>query len=471
MSEDNKTKKIAILALMFAILAIGLSESTSTTTTGVQYVLNTTNLAPSVAGESIGTGERVADNRTYWANNSALFISVFAHANTTGDNSEIHLYINGTKYQDQSGKPIGVAEQNNKSIAHIIPQYSYYSVEVHNAHHYVWLETRILTGNVTTISGTGGVANHSLLSNLQGGVPASDEFYHLNLSHYNYIEGLVNCVGTPDNYYPLSFVSGFTCLTIPRHDNDKVNKGGDTMTGTLNMSNNNITNINYTITKHGIISKTLNESPIIPDDAKGTGTDYLVQITTENNSPTMVFNSFGNFANGFSAIRYNGTPESYEALGENAIIFSVGARGSNGHNTFSATKAAMFLSTSSSWNTTSNPTKIDFSTTNIGSTARTTRLVINDSGQVEIKTLSRGLSVTEGANAKQGTCTMIAGACLVSNTAITATSRLFYNYQAPCSTSIGTIYEIGRNASANFTLRNTNGANACTIAYEIFEPS
>jgi len=121
--------------------------NTINNTLGLQVVLNTTNLAPTIVGESNGTGERIADNRTYWSNNSNMYISIYAHANTTGDNSEIHLYINGTKYQDQSGKPIGIAEQNNKSISHIIPQHAYYSVEVHNAHHYVWFETQLLSGN------------------------------------------------------------------------------------------------------------------------------------------------------------------------------------------------------------------------------------------------------------------------------------------------------------------------------------
>jgi len=109
-----------------------------------------------------------------------------------------------------------------------------------NYHHYEWYEYQILTGNVTTTTGgTGGVTNHSLLSNLQGGIPASDEFYHLNLTHYNYIEALTPCVGSVDNYYPLSFgVGGFNCLTIPRNDDDKVNKSGDEITGLLNITRN-----------------------------------------------------------------------------------------------------------------------------------------------------------------------------------------------------------------------------------------
>jgi len=95
----------------------------------------------------------------------------------------------------------------------------------------------------------------------------------------------------------------------------------------------------------------------------------------------------------------------------------------------------------------------------IGSTANFTMLGVG-----------KGIQIKEGTNAKQGTCSMVAGSCIVSNTQITANSRLFYNYQQ-CNTNIGILYESSRTAGASFIINNTNGANTCTIAYEIFEPS
>ena len=173
-SKKDKALKIAVVALVFAILAIGISNSVSNTsnntTLGLQIVVNNTNLAPFVAGHG-GTGERIGDNTNHWNNNTPIEIFLYSHANTTGTAAEIHLFINGTKVSDTSGRALGIAEQSNRSIVAIIPQYSYYSVEMVNYHHYEWYEYQILTGNVTTnINTTPGTTNHALLSNLNWSV-------------------------------------------------------------------------------------------------------------------------------------------------------------------------------------------------------------------------------------------------------------------------------------------------------------
>jgi len=156
-SKKDKALKIAVVALIFALLAIGISNSLSlstNTTTGVRWVVNNTNLAPFVVGHG-GIGERIGDNTTYWNNNTPIEIFLYSHANTSGFAAEIHLFINGTKVSSTSGRALGVAEQSNRSIVATIPQYSRYSVEMMNHHHYEWYEYKILTGNVTTISGSG----------------------------------------------------------------------------------------------------------------------------------------------------------------------------------------------------------------------------------------------------------------------------------------------------------------------------
>ena len=128
-----------------------------------EIIVNNTNLAPTFAGETPGTGER-NDSVTYYANISAIQLMVWAHATTSGQNSEIHMYINGTKVADTSGRPLGLAESSNKTIVALIPKYASYMVEFSNYHHYEWREYPILSGrngtlnyyNITNITTTGG---------------------------------------------------------------------------------------------------------------------------------------------------------------------------------------------------------------------------------------------------------------------------------------------------------------------------
>ena len=164
----NTIKKIAIVALLFSIISIGISDNASTTTTGVQWVVNNTNLAPLVAGHG-GTGERIGNNTIYWANNSPIQILLWAHANISGQNSEIHLYINGTKVADTSGRPLGIAESSNRTIVALIPRYASYMVEFNNYHHYEWREYPILSGRNSTLS-----INLTNVTNIISGSGVSD---------------------------------------------------------------------------------------------------------------------------------------------------------------------------------------------------------------------------------------------------------------------------------------------------------
>lgn len=149
----NNIKSAVIILIFVAIIGWVLPIQS---TTGTQWIVNNTNLAPSFAGETPGINTRGANNTTYWANDSAIQLLVWGHAASSGQTAEIHLYINGTKVADTSGRTIGPAEESNKTIVATIPQYANYSVEVVNAHHYEWREYQILTGQVTTnFTGTG----------------------------------------------------------------------------------------------------------------------------------------------------------------------------------------------------------------------------------------------------------------------------------------------------------------------------
>jgi hypothetical protein len=87
---------------------------------------------------------------------------------------------------------------------------------------------------------------------------------------------------------------------------------------------------------------------------------------------------------------------------------------------------------------------------------------------LRIVTAGRGFLVAEGSNAKQGTTTLVAGSSVVSNTSVTATSRIFLTSQVDGGTP-GFLRVSTRTAGTSFTITSSNGADTSTVAYEIFE--
>ena len=98
-----------------------------------------------------------------------------------------------------------------------------------------------------------------------------------------------------------------------------------------------------------------------------------------------------------------------------------------------------------------------------------TAMDIDSSGQVILQTAGRGLSIKEGSNCKQGTATLVAGTVTVSNTSVTASSRIFISR----STAGGTLGHLSytKSAGASFTVTSTSATETSSFDYEIFEPS
>ena len=200
-SYEKKIVGLAILALLFALVSYSLANNAQTTadnnaniTNVFEIIINNTNLAPSEIGHP-GTGERIT-GVNYTASLYPLQLLVFSHADTAGQISEIHIFVNGTQILDISGKPLGAAEQNNKSLTAIIPKDSIYMVEFSNTHHYEWREYPILSGRNGTLSinqtiTVSGTDNHYNLTNLNwsvaGHILDSDmHFTQSNLKLYSY---------------------------------------------------------------------------------------------------------------------------------------------------------------------------------------------------------------------------------------------------------------------------------------------
>lgn len=82
----------------------------------------------------------------------------------------------------------------------------------------------------------------------------------------------------------------------------------------------------------------------------------------------------------------------------------------------------------------------------------------------------KGFQVKEGSNCKQGTATLSAGTVTVSNSAVTANSRILLTSNADGGTP-GWLRVSARTAGTSFTITSSSGSDTSTVAYEIFEPA
>jgi hypothetical protein len=81
-----------------------------------------------------------------------------------------------------------------------------------------------------------------------------------------------------------------------------------------------------------------------------------------------------------------------------------------------------------------------------------------------------GLRVSEGSNAKMGLSTLVGGTVVVSNTSVTANSRIFLTCQVPGGTP-GFLRVSARTASTSFTILSSSGTDTSQVAWLIVEPS
>ena len=94
---------------------------------------------------------------------------------------------------------------------------------------------------------------------------------------------------------------------------------------------------------------------------------------------------------------------------------------------------------------------------------------LNVAGNVDVTAAGSGLRVAEGANAKQGTAVLVAGAVTVANTSVTANSRIFLTSQVDGGAP-GFVRVSARVAGTSFTITSSSATDTSTIAYEIVEP-
>jgi hypothetical protein len=92
------------------------------------------------------------------------------------------------------------------------------------------------------------------------------------------------------------------------------------------------------------------------------------------------------------------------------------------------------------------------------------------SGDLTMALAGSRLKLKEGANAMQGTATLGGGAAAIANTLVTANTRIMFSIQDG-AVPLGTLYVAARVPGASFTIASTNALDACTVAWQLWEPA
>lgn len=104
--------------------------------------------------------------------------------------------------------------------------------------------------------------------------------------------------------------------------------------------------------------------------------------------------------------------------------------------------------------------------------ARTDSDVELPNGNLRISLAGKGLRIKEGSNAKMGVSTLVAGTVTVSNTSITANSRILLTKQdSGTPVALGAIRVSARSAGVSFDITSDNVVDTSDILWVIIEPA
>jgi hypothetical protein len=94
-----------------------------------------------------------------------------------------------------------------------------------------------------------------------------------------------------------------------------------------------------------------------------------------------------------------------------------------------------------------------------------------DTGNVSLQQPGAGISITEGANCKQGVVTLSGGSAVVTNNKVTAYSRIQLTGQDDNGGSPGFLRVSARTPGTSFTITSSDAGDTSIVAYFITEPS
>lgn len=96
--------------------------------------------------------------------------------------------------------------------------------------------------------------------------------------------------------------------------------------------------------------------------------------------------------------------------------------------------------------------------------------VVSTSGDMVMQTIGKGLRIKEGTNARMGVNNLVAGTVTVSNTSVTANTRILTTRQTlggiPGGLSIGTV-----TPGTSFVINSSNATDTSAILWVLIEPS
>lgn len=106
----------------------------------------------------------------------------------------------------------------------------------------------------------------------------------------------------------------------------------------------------------------------------------------------------------------------------------------------------------------------------VGTTSDDTVHLLQVNGDIATVTAGKGLCVKEGSNARMGTATLVGGTVTVSNTSVTANTRIFLTSQSDGGTP-GWLRVSARSASTSFTITSSSGTDTSTVGWLLVEPA
>lgn len=95
---------------------------------------------------------------------------------------------------------------------------------------------------------------------------------------------------------------------------------------------------------------------------------------------------------------------------------------------------------------------------------------ITAQGDLTLGTVTKGIKIKEGSNARMGVCTLAAGTCTVANNLVNGTTRIFLTNNTPGGT-VGFLRISARVVSTSFTISSSSATDTSTIAWLLIEPS
>lgn len=79
------------------------------------------------------------------------------------------------------------------------------------------------------------------------------------------------------------------------------------------------------------------------------------------------------------------------------------------------------------------------------------------------------VSLLDGTNKRMGQATLVAGTVVVSNTSVTANTRIFLSH-ANTSGTLGHLYISARSAGVSFTITSSSNTDTSTVNWLLIEP-